>query len=459
MVGRDRVILNSGDPNQIRSRILAIFQNRSVDPGMHLGGTRVAAGPRIERLVHQVLDGQVSFQAIRKSVDRIAEAEHERSGEHADQHIMRSGDRNRVRERIKAIFENRGVDVALNFDGSLTDGNERLERLVDEVLAGSRSFASIRSSVDRIAQEHPFGPPPEQDSEEERRARDARDEQVRRRVAEQGAATLMETLGSFFSVGEAKQLAQMATNLIIEGANEAEIMQTLRDTDVYRERFPAMEARRQAGLQPISEAQYVALESEYERLLRDAGMPEGFFDDKDDFSDFIGKNLSPQRLSRRLEQGYTAAMNADPTVRNELSRLYGLDEGALASFFIDPDRAWSSIERKLQSAQVAGAAQRTSFGDLTRQQAERIQGLGVDEREAVQGFSQLGLTQELWRSLPGERGDSFSRDEQIAGQFAKDTHVQRRFMRQQDRRKAVFEGGGGSTANTSGLGGLQSSNI
>lgn len=459
--GVDQRILNSGDPREVEARIRAIFQNRGVPLNLNLDGTLVSEEARIMRLVHQILNGDLSFQGLRASVDRIATAQRQRSGEGTDDRLMQDRDPAQIRARIEAIFNNRGVDFGLNLDGTMVDPSGRIQRLVDQVLSGAVTLDQLRSSVDQIAAAHPHGPPSSGETPEELEERRRQEVADQRRAAEQGAAALTDNLAMFFSLADAASLAEFATQMIIDGAGGTEIMQALRQHELYKARFVGMQARVDAGYAPITEAQYVQLEGAYQRILHNAGVPQGFYDTREDWAQLIASDVSPHELSQRMEQGYVAALQADPAVRRALSQFYGVQEGHLAAFFIDPDRAWSSIEHKLRSAQVAGAAGLTGFDPLSREQAEGVASLGVSEQQARAGFSQLQFEHQLMNPIVGENAaaDTIDQDEQIAMQFAQDATVRRRLERQRERRLAAFQGGGGALANIEGHIGLGSSNV
>ncbi|MBA3621302.1 MAG: hypothetical protein H0W51_03125, partial [Euzebyales bacterium] len=293
---------------------------------------------------------------------------------------------------------------------------------------------------------------------ERRRAR-----QETRADARRGRAAILETLGRYFDDDALKELSALIEEWITQGLNEAQIMQELRQTEAYQERFSGMEMRRQnsPGAAPLTEAQYVQMEGEYATLMQEAGLQRGFYDEHSDFAEFIGGNVSPAELSRRLTQGFVEARSAPIEVRRELDRLFGAgaSEVLLTEFFLDPDRSWDLIQREFNAAQISGMGTITGFGRLNERQALRLADLGITPGQAQQGFSNLGQSAQLMTSLPGERGLNIGRDEQLDAVFGQNAKAIERIRKQREGRIARFEGGGGAAANNEGIVGAGSGNL
>jgi hypothetical protein len=173
-------------------------------------------------------------------------------------------------------------------------------------------------------------------------------------------------------------LADWAWNEYLSGKPVEQIMLDLRQRSEYKTRFPAMETLSSRG-RAISEAEYIGLETQYTQLMRSYGLPAGFYDGTDDFAGFISKDVSPVELQRRLDLYQQAVFEAPRETRDELRRLYGVDEGGLLAFYIDADRALPLLQKQFQTAQVSGLAQRAGLADLGVARAERFAGLPPEE--------------------------------------------------------------------------------
>jgi hypothetical protein len=229
----------------------------------------------------------------------------------------------------------------------------------------------------------------------------------------------------------------------------------VRGTAAYKERFKANEFRIANGYATKSEDEIIGLEDAIKVTLRANSMPKGFYDDQKDINNFIGRDVSPRELNIRLSQGYNAVMQAEPGTKAELKQLYGLNDGDIAAFFIDPTRFnESEAVKKAQSAQVASEARRQAGFTLDVATAEGLATeLGGDRGAAMRGFQQIGTTQELLgMDLQGET--ALTQQEQIAGTFGTNQAAAQRIATRKRKRQATFEQGGGFAATQTGTTGL-----
>lgn len=244
---------------------------------------------------------------------------------------------------------------------------------------------------------------------------------------------------------------------IIEGRSEIEVMQRLRETTEYKTRFRAIEERKKAGLAPISESEVVAYERQARQLMRSAGLPEGFYDDVNDFVDFLTADISVSELGTRVNDGYVAVSQAPPEVREYLEREEGLTPGDMVAYFLDEQKALPVLERKVAAARLGGTASRSGYGNLNRTEAESIAAMGVTDTQAAEGFGSLVRDRELFTPL-GQNEDMISREEQQSATFRGNRFAQERIERRRRERQATFSGGGGGyTTERGGIAGLGSS--
>ena len=215
----------------------------------------------------------------------------------------------------------------------------------------------------------------------------------------------------------------------------------LRDSKAFKERFSGNEKLRDAKKPVYSVLQYLQLESEYRSNLLAAGMPADFYSSQADIANFIGNQNSPDEIKDRVALGYAAVKNADPKVVAELKTLYGLDDGTLAAFFLDPARTKDQVLRAARAAEVASQARQQAGISLGVSAAELLVQQGVTQEEARQGFAQVSQLQELTRPLQGEQ--ALTQEELVAGSLGTNAAAAQRVAKTQRRRKAGFEAGGG----------------
>lgn len=271
-------------------------------------------------------------------------------------------------------------------------------------------------------------------------------------TAEQGSAkAVLSRALSDFGLGA---LAEWAWSTYLNVGNVDQVMLEIRDRPEYKTRFAGMAALQQKG-RAITESQYLDLERTYSQLYRAAGLPASFYDGPDDFASLIGGEVAPTELRDRLQMATTAAYQAPAEVRQELSRLYGINEGALTAYYLDPNRALPLLQQQFAAGTLAATSTRTGYGQLSREEAERLASLGLTEDAATRGFGELARSSELFGALPGEGGTDISRNEQL-GVLEGNAGAIQRLNRRAASRKAQFEGGGGYVTSQRGATGLAS---
>lgn len=232
------------------------------------------------------------------------------------------------------------------------------------------------------------------------------------------------------------------------------MFRAINTTELYKKRFAGMALRAANGYKPISEQDYLAIEKEFDQTLRTNGMPKGFYDKQEDFAMFIGNDVRADELDARIQQGYKAVYDTEPGVKDELKRLYGLENKDIAAFLIDPTRfKQSDAIKKAEAARRANAAREQGL-QLTTAQSEELVNRGISQSTAQKGFAEIGATQELFNAMTaGET--AITQEEQIAGTFGTNAAAQQRIAQRQAKRKAAFAEGGGLTEAKEGITGLR----
>lgn len=221
----------------------------------------------------------------------------------------------------------------------------------------------------------------------------------------------------------------------------------LRDNPVFQERFPANKALAAAGKPQFSVSQYLRMEADYKQALQNAGMPPGFYDQPQDFQNFIANDVSVQEVAARAELGYQAVRQAPRQVVQEFQRLYGITEGELAAYFIDPERMRPTFdryeaERQARAAQIAAAGTTQAGMTVSRAQAEELARAGISGETAQNTFAVLGDQEQLFQGqMQGEQ--QMTQEEIIGGAFGTNAQARRAINERRRRRQAEFEAGGG----------------
>ena len=258
------------------------------------------------------------------------------------------------------------------------------------------------------------------------------------------ATSILQSTLKYYGLDDPQLVSDIKTALAdrrITGASGLDdIGIQLRESAAFKQRFAGNQARLAAGKPAYSVTQYLQLESAYRQNLLAAGMPPDFYNSPEDFQTFIANDVSPEEIKARVQQGYAAVKNADPAVVNELKTLYGLDEGTLAAYFIDPNRTKEAVLKSARAAEIAAQARQQAGIGLNVSQAESLATQGITEAQAQQGFSIINQQQELTSPLKGEQ--PLTQQELIAGTFGTSGAAAQRVATTRRRRQASFEQGG-----------------
>jgi hypothetical protein len=226
----------------------------------------------------------------------------------------------------------------------------------------------------------------------------------------------------------------------------------LRDTTEFQTRFAANAARLRAGLPELSVSEYIGLERGYEAAMRGSGLPAGFYDQSSDFANFIANNTSVAEVQSRVNDGYKAVANSNPQVIAQMKELYGVGDGELAAYFLDPDKATPILVRQARAAQISAEGKRQAGIQLSAADAEALAREDVTQAEAQTAFGEVARQQELYNPLQGE--EAISQQEAIGAATGTNQAARQRVETRRRQRQAAFAGGGSFATSQTGVSGL-----
>jgi hypothetical protein len=118
-------------------------------------------------------------------------------------------------------------------------------------------------------------------------------------------------------------------------------------------------------------------------------------------------------------------------------------QGALAAYYLDPNRAMDVLTNQLTQAQIGAEAQNTGFGPISAQKAAGLQEAGITQQTARDTFKTLNKLTPLESALPGVPNSAMGQGNLINyGFFGAN---QQQLENVQETRKAPFSGGGVAT--------------
>ena len=211
------------------------------------------------------------------------------------------------------------------------------------------------------------------------------------KMARQSAYDFLYEQFSQYGLGS---LVEDIKGLVESNVSPSEFAIRLRQTPTYKQRFAGNDARIKAGLRALSEGEYIGLEDQYQNILRNYGLPKSYYE-KDNigrqvgFEKFIAGDVSPAEVEDRLQLGINRVKNAAPEVEQTLRQFYpDITQGDILAYTLDPERALTDIQRKVQAAEIGAEASRAGLTTgLSR--AEELQRAGVTKEAAQQGFQTI----------------------------------------------------------------------
>jgi hypothetical protein len=244
-------------------------------------------------------------------------------------------------------------------------------------------------------------------------------------------------------------------DLLVNDTPTSEFGLRLRGTDAYKTRFKANESRIAAGLSALSPAEYVALEDQYQNIMRNYGLPASYYT-KDTtgkqvgFEKFIAGDVSATELEDRISTAQKRVINANPEVSRALKQFYpDITNGDILAYTLDPTQGLESIKRKVTAAEIGGAAIQSGL-TTGMARAEQLAGYGVDKAQATQGYSAIGSGLQRGSQLASIYGESpytQATAEEEVFKLSGQTEAERQRKKITGLEKAAF---GGQTGITSG---------
>jgi hypothetical protein len=248
-------------------------------------------------------------------------------------------------------------------------------------------------------------------------------------------------------------LASELDAIIKDTTSEEVMIERLRNSESYKQRFKGLVQLRAKGVTDIAdEGQYLAIERDYRQVFREAGISSflgeaGSQTEYDAIAKLVGDfSLSVNEVRDRVSDAQRIVAQTPQEVREAFQRYYNVDPATLTAYVLDPSRTASEINRRANAAMIgglgmqrglefgAGAAERIgSFlggeGDLTGTQAEPILGEIADVQRAT------GRLAELERA-------TLSAEETALAQLDLDTEAKEKVKGLQSRERARFGGTG-----------------
>jgi len=175
------------------------------------------------------------------------------------------------------------------------------------------------------------------------------------------------------------------------GPNEATLL--LKQTPEYKTRFAGNEARVKAGMNALSEAQYLTMEDNYQNTLTAYGLKNYYGTDaktrQAGMAAVIGGDISATEFADRIKTVVDTVQNADPQIKAQLQSFYNVNSNDLVKYYLDPTNNFTALQQKTNAAQIGAAA--VDQGLTTDvASAEALAKFGVTQQQAITGYRNVG---------------------------------------------------------------------
>jgi len=189
-------------------------------------------------------------------------------------------------------------------------------------------------------------------------------------------------------------LVEGIRGLLTDGTPASEFALRLRQTPQYKARFSANEDRIKAGLAALSPAEYVAMEDQYQNLMRNYGLPKSYYEQSIDpvtgvkkqsgFDKLLGADVSAVELEDRIATAQQRVLNSNPEVLKALRQFYpDISNADILAYTLDPQNGLDNIKRKVTAAEIGGAALANGL-QANGASAEALAGQGVTGKQYSQ---------------------------------------------------------------------------
>lgn len=248
-------------------------------------------------------------------------------------------------------------------------------------------------------------------------------------------------------------LVEPLKGLITSGSSPAEFTIKLRETDAYKKRFAGNAARIQKGLRALGEDEYLALEDQYQNVMRNYGLPASYYErdalgTQQGFTNLIAGNVSAAELENRVQQATDIIDKGPKEYMDAIRQFYpDVQRGDLLAYVLDPEKALTKIQAKLGAAKIGGEYLRAGL-TADAERAEYLQRQGVTAEAARSGAQAVqslaprgGMLAEIYQTGPYGQAQV---EEEVYG-LAKASEAKKLREKITGLEKASFSGGSGAS--------------
>ncbi len=268
-------------------------------------------------------------------------------------------------------------------------------------------------------------------------------------------------LKQVFAQYDLGELSSVLETLMKEGYEPEEAALDLKTDTKYNKayitRIKGKETRRTAGLNVLSESEYLTLENDYTQTLKSYGLESYFGVDRTTklaaMSDIIGKDISSVEFADRVDTSVSRVKMASQSTKDAFRQFYGIGEADLVKYFLDPVKSLVSLKEKATSAEIGGAAIGQGL-TTTMTSAEDLARFGINRQQAQAGYASIGEelpTATKLGNIYSETGTTYGQTDAEEATFKGLASAKRKKERLIAVEEAQFAGSAGTELGASGL--------
>ena len=229
-------------------------------------------------------------------------------------------------------------------------------------------------------------------------------------------ALIQQTMQGYgFTTEEWNQLSTYIEGALINpkiGPNQ--MVLDMRALPVYKARFAGNETRVAAGLNALSEANYIQQENSYAEYFKAGGIAN--LGTRSMYAKLIGGAVAPTEVGKRINLAVDRVQNSDPQIIEQLTGYYtNITKSDLVGYFLDPKTVLPELEKKVATAEIGTAAKEAGM-DYGLDRIAELQAYGVDRAQAIAGYGNIGQVLPTSTKLGSIYSESGIKYDQTAGE-------------------------------------------
>lgn len=241
-------------------------------------------------------------------------------------------------------------------------------------------------------------------------------------------------------------LAKVLQGYMDRGLGSEQAALEIRKEPAYLKRFAGNEQRRKAGLNLLSEAEYLALEDSYMRTSKAYGVPNQLGTDREarqaSMATLIAGDVDAVEFKDRIDTVVTRVKNADKGTKDTFSTFFGIKDEELIAYFLNPEANLPKLQEKVTAAEIGAAASAQNLA-TSKEAATALAQFGIDREAALKGYEAIGEVLPTATKLGEIYGDKYTQATAEQEVFQGTASAKRRRQQLAEREVATFSGSSG----------------